>query len=70
MLRAKRRGLIRNVCVALGNVGMPGALAKLEKVAQDPEPLIQEHARWAMEAILSRSKKATEPGPDYLPADL
>ncbi|HVV01404.1 MAG TPA: tRNA epoxyqueuosine(34) reductase QueG [Verrucomicrobiae bacterium] len=54
MLRSKRRGLLRNVCVALGNVGDETALAALERAASDPEPLIAEHARWAIEQILER----------------
>jgi epoxyqueuosine reductase len=51
MLRAKRRGLLRNVCVALGNIGDQTALPALEKAAADPEPLIAEHARWAIDQI-------------------
>jgi epoxyqueuosine reductase len=51
MLRAKRRGLLRNVCVALGNGGDQRALPALEKAALDPEPLIAEHARWAIGQI-------------------
>jgi epoxyqueuosine reductase len=54
MLRTKRRGLLRNVCVALGNVGDATALPALEKAARDPEPLIAEHARWAIEQIRLR----------------
>ena len=54
MLRTKRRGLLRNVCVALGNVGDRSALPALEKARHDPEPLIQEHATWAMEQIAQR----------------
>jgi epoxyqueuosine reductase len=54
ILRTKRRGLLRNVCVALGNVGDASALPALEKAAHDPEPLIAEHARWAMEQIAAR----------------
>ena len=56
MLRTKRRGLLRNVCVALGNVGDATALPHLQKAARDPEPLIAEHARWAMAQIESRRK--------------
>jgi epoxyqueuosine reductase len=48
ILRGKRRGLLRNVCVALGNSGDKRALPALEKAAADPEPLIAEHARWAI----------------------
>ena len=49
--RIKRRGLLRNVCVALGNTGTPDDLPSLEHAAADFEPLIAEHARWALEQI-------------------
>ena len=55
ILRTKRRGLLRNVCVALGNVGNKSALPALEKAAQDSEPLIAEHAHWAIDQIKNRS---------------
>ena len=54
IVRAKRRGLLRNVCVALGNTGDERALPALGHAAVDPEPLIAEHARWAVERIRSR----------------
>jgi epoxyqueuosine reductase len=54
ILRTKRRGLLRNVCVALGNAGDESALPALEKSTHDAEPLIAEHARWAIEEIGSR----------------
>lgn len=52
--RIKRRGLLRNVCVALGNVGTLEDLPALEKAAADPEPLIAEHASWAIDSIRRR----------------
>jgi epoxyqueuosine reductase len=52
--RAKRRGLLRNVCVALGNLGDASALPALERAAADSEPLVAEHARWAIEQIRQR----------------
>ena len=52
--RIKRRGFLRNVCVALGNVGDPSDLAALGRAAADPEPLIAEHAKWAIHQIRSR----------------
>ena len=61
MLRAKRKGLLRNVCVALGNIGEPSALPTLRRAAKDAEPLIAEHACWAIEQINSRNKKAAPP---------
>ena len=51
MLRTKRRGVLRNVCVALGNVGDRSALPALQKASEDSEPLIAEHARWAVAQI-------------------
>jgi epoxyqueuosine reductase len=54
--RTKRRGLLRNVCVALGNIGDGCDLPALEKAAQDPEPLIAEHARWAVARIGGRMR--------------
>jgi epoxyqueuosine reductase len=51
LLRTKRRGVLRNVCVALGNIGDEQALPALELAARDPEPLITEHARWAIQQI-------------------
>jgi len=54
MLRTKRRGVLRNVCVALGNVGDASALPSLQRAASDVEPLIAEHARWAIEQIQDR----------------
>ena len=52
--RIKRRGFLRNVCVALGNVGDRGDLPALQRAASDSEPLIAEHAIWAIERIRSR----------------
>jgi len=54
ILRTKRRGLLRNVCVALGNVGDASALPALESARQDAEPLIAEHAAWAIVEIRLR----------------
>jgi len=53
--RIKRRGFLRNICVALGNVGTQGDLPALQRAAFDPEPLIAEHATWAIDRILGRS---------------
>jgi epoxyqueuosine reductase len=52
--RIKRRGLLRNVCVALGNTGGPEDVPALERAAVDPEPLVREHAEWALARIAER----------------
>ena len=51
LLRAKRRGLRRNACVALGNIGDPDALPALRAARLDNESLVAEHAQWAIERI-------------------
>ncbi len=50
--RARRRGYLRNVAVALGNAADPMAIPALQKALQEEaEPLVREHARWALEQI-------------------
>ncbi len=51
ILRAKRRGLLRNVAVALGNWGDARAIPFLRLALDDPEPLVREHAAWALDQI-------------------
>jgi epoxyqueuosine reductase len=56
--RIKRSRFLRNVCVALGNTGNADDLPALEAAALDPDPLISEHARWAIGEIRGRSAGA------------
>jgi epoxyqueuosine reductase len=58
VLRTKRRGLLRNVCVALGNTGDPSVLLALAKAAHDPDPLIADHAQWAIARIESQNRNS------------
>ena len=57
--RIKRRGLLRNVAVALGNSGNTQAIPILLKVLDDDEPLIRAHVVWALGELAS---------PEVLPA--
>lgn len=59
ILRTKRRGLLRNVSVALGNTGDVNALPALNRASSDPEPLIGEHARWAIDRIEQRTRQSS-----------
>ena len=54
ILRVKRRGLLRNVCVVLGNIGTAADLPALERAALHEEPLVREHAAWALTQIRGR----------------
>jgi epoxyqueuosine reductase len=51
VMRTKRRGLLRNAAVALGNSGLPEAIPPLEHALKDSEPLIREHAQWALDQL-------------------
>ena len=53
--RAKRRGYLRNVSVALGNAGDPSALPALEAALEDSEPMVREHAAWAIKNIKEKT---------------
>lgn len=54
--RIKRPAFLRNVCVVLGNVGTADDLSALADAAQDPHPLISEHAKWAVDEIRKRTR--------------
>jgi len=53
--RAKRRGYLRNIAVALGNSGNMHSLPVLQNALNDEEPMVREHARWAIEEISKRA---------------
>lgn len=46
--RAKRRGLLRNVLIAMGNSGQRSFLPSIKKLLGDEEPLVRAHAAWAL----------------------
>jgi len=46
--RAKRRGMLRNVAVALGNSGDAAHRPLLQTLAEDGDPIVREHAAWAL----------------------
>jgi epoxyqueuosine reductase len=54
MKRAKLRGLKRNAAVVLGNVGTVEDVPVLKQSLDDPEPLVREHAAWALARLGER----------------
>jgi epoxyqueuosine reductase len=67
--RTKRRGFLRNVCVALGNVGDGTALPALHRAANNREPLIAEHAGWARQQIEKRANLRAERQSGFHPSN-
>lgn len=57
--RTKRRGLLRNVAIALGNSGNPEAIPSLQAALHDPEPLVRSHAAWALGQFAEASAQET-----------
>ncbi|MGQ0714954.1 MAG: tRNA epoxyqueuosine(34) reductase QueG [Gemmatimonadaceae bacterium] len=53
MKRAKLRGLKRNAAVVLGNLGSAEDVDVLTRALDDPEPLVREHAEWALGKLTS-----------------
>ncbi len=49
--RTKYSGLRRNVAVAMGNSRDPRFRPHLETLAQDSDPMVAEHARWALARV-------------------
>lgn len=70
VLRAKRKGLLRNVLVAMGNSGDTSLIPAIEEYLSDWEPLVRAHAAWALwklkgagskDALLDRIKHESDP---------
>jgi len=55
--RIKRARFLRNVCVALGNTGTEEDIAAIESVMAENDPLINEHAQWAIQKIQQRTNR-------------
>ncbi len=51
VLRAKHAGFLRNVAIAMGNSGQSKFREHLEKLAEFPNEMVAEHARWALKRI-------------------
>ena len=49
--RAKRRGYLRNVAIALGNSENAAVVPALKKALNYPEPMVRTHAAWALKRI-------------------
>ncbi|MBP6207974.1 MAG: tRNA epoxyqueuosine(34) reductase QueG [Anaerolineales bacterium] len=52
--RAKRRGYLRSLAVAVGNQGDKNNISILEQASQDTEPMVREHAQWAIKKLQSK----------------
>ena len=51
LMRAGRRGLVRNACVVAANVGAHHLLDRLQTLTADGDAVVAEHARWACDRL-------------------
>jgi len=54
IMRARRDGFLRNVCIAIGNVGVHDDLPALLAALDDAAPIVRGHAAWAIARLLER----------------
>ena len=63
LMRAKRRGLLRNAAIVAANIGAASAVpALVERIKSDAEPLIRSHALWALAQLDFKLAKQIAPG--------
>jgi epoxyqueuosine reductase len=58
--RPGREGLLRNLCVGLGNTGNPAVLPVVLRCLSEESPLVREHAAWALARVAGAG---SEPSP-------
>jgi len=61
--RARYRGFLRNVAMALGNSGLEKFRTPLEKLAASPDALIAQHAQWGLARLNERRNGHNSPTP-------
>ena len=73
--RARYTGFLRNVAIAMGNGGEPSFRSALERLADYPDMVVSEHARWALargreraDAVRGRTTAETDPDTGKSPA--
>ncbi len=57
MKRTKKKGLLRNIAVAMGNSENASFISVLEELRGFNEPVVQEHAKWALQKLNNQKEK-------------
>ncbi|MGD0413836.1 MAG: tRNA epoxyqueuosine(34) reductase QueG [Terriglobales bacterium] len=65
--RAKLSGLRRNAVIAMGNSGDKEFVPTLKKLSEDSDPVVAEHARWALATLEQSSTQRPLPSKKELP---
>ncbi len=56
LLRARRRGLVRNACVVAANLGALETIPQLRKLTADEDEIVREHASWALNRLSGQAR--------------
>lgn len=59
LMRAKRSGLLRNACVVAANNRAHDLLPQLRRLCEDEDPIIAEHAAWAVSQLEGEARSLT-----------
>ena len=51
LMRAGRRGLVRNACIVAANIKATELLPHIRRLTQDDDPIVTEHAVWAVKVL-------------------
>jgi epoxyqueuosine reductase len=57
--RARYRGFLRNIAIAMGNSGLEKFREPLERLAQSEDPLVAEHAAWGLNRLAEKPSSAS-----------
>jgi len=57
--RPGREGLLRNLCVGMGNSGSPGVLPAVLRCLDEESPVVREHAAWALARLDDAPSRAS-----------
>ncbi|SRR5579884_106147 len=58
--RAKYSGFLRNVAIAMGNSGLQEYIPELERLARSEDPIIAEHAVWALARLRAANSESQQ----------
>ena len=58
--RAKLSGIKRNAVIAMANSGNPKFLHTLEKLAEDPDPIVSKTAKWAVNKLRATAPRVQQ----------
>jgi epoxyqueuosine reductase len=61
LARPKHAGFLRNVAIAMGNSGAARFHAPLEHLARHSDPVVAEHAQWALQKLQLQNSTVPEP---------